>query len=317
MSADRLEQIGREITARVEKLDKLGAKAVDQVDSIDYLLAEAKKLCETAEAFAAFKQKHCPELGRSRTYELLAIKEGRKGREEIRALTRARVAKHRAGKRAVTDKPSVTAQTATGKCLEKAAALEQKADVLDDPLVIPTGGNSWDIKASPWFESKIKPIFEGAIKNDASESASAFAQFKRSCARFLPLMTSEDLQGSCNMLEVIGCIKQDVEYAIDRKKEAAAKAKRIKAEAKNPDKAKEKAREKAQEEAMSDDYEEAKAEARQNGEAWGDLKDEWMEQWITDNWDEGAEADFEREFQEQWQEDHGKPWATANGKAAA
>ena len=44
MSIDRLEQIGREITARVEKLDKLGAKAADQVNSIDHLLAEAERL---------------------------------------------------------------------------------------------------------------------------------------------------------------------------------------------------------------------------------------------------------------------------------
>ena len=50
MTVDRLEQIGREITARVGKLDQLGAKAVDQVDSIGHLLAEAEKLCETLEA---------------------------------------------------------------------------------------------------------------------------------------------------------------------------------------------------------------------------------------------------------------------------
>jgi hypothetical protein len=127
MSADRLEQIGREITARVEKLDKLGAKAVDHVDSIDCLLVEAEKLCETREAFEAFKRKHCAELGRSRTYELLAIKDGRKSREEIRALTRARVAKHRARKKSVTDNPSVTSKTATGEC-SKAPAPERTAE---------------------------------------------------------------------------------------------------------------------------------------------------------------------------------------------
>jgi hypothetical protein len=127
MSADRLEQIGREITARVEKLDKLGAKAADHVDSIDRLLAEAEKLCETAEAFATFKQTHCAELGRSRIYELLAIKDGRKTREEIRALTRARVARHRAGKKAVTDKPSVTSKAAAGEC-SKAPAPERSAE---------------------------------------------------------------------------------------------------------------------------------------------------------------------------------------------
>jgi hypothetical protein len=104
----RLEQIGREITARVKKLDNFGAKAVDHVDSIDHLLGEAEKLCKTSEIFEAFKQRHCPGLGQSRTYELLAIKEGRKSLEDIRALTRARVNKHRATKKHVTEKPSVT-----------------------------------------------------------------------------------------------------------------------------------------------------------------------------------------------------------------
>jgi hypothetical protein len=63
---NRLEQIGREITARVEKLDQLGAKAVDQVDSIDHLLAEAEKLCATPEAFAAFKQQDADGLDYAR-----------------------------------------------------------------------------------------------------------------------------------------------------------------------------------------------------------------------------------------------------------
>jgi hypothetical protein len=314
MSADRLERIGREITARVEKLDKLGVKAVDHVDSIDYLLAEAEKLCETAEAFAAFKRKHCPALGRSRAYELLAIKEGRKSLEEIRASNRARVAKHRSGKKAVTDKPSVTSQSAADGCLEVAAESKHKAKIIDDPLVITT----WDeVKASPWFESKIKPIFEGAIENDASKSASVFAQFKHACGTLLPLMTPEDLQKSSTIFVVIDYIQQDVEHAIHEKKDAAAKAERIKAEAKNPDKAKEKAREKAQKEAMYDEYEEAKADASQSGEAWSDLKDEWMQQWMADNWDKEAEAKFERKFHEQWEKDHGKPWAPAGSKAAA
>jgi hypothetical protein len=110
VAAERLLQIGREIAARVEKLDKIGVKAVDHVDSIKHLLAEAEKLCETAEVFETFKQTHCPNLGRSRTYELLAIEEGRKSLEDIRASTRARVTKHRAAaKRHVTDKSSVTA----------------------------------------------------------------------------------------------------------------------------------------------------------------------------------------------------------------
>jgi hypothetical protein len=348
---DRLQQIGREISVRVEKLDKLGTKAVDQVDSIDRLLAEAEKLCDTPQAFEAFKLKHCPKLSQSRTYELLVIKEGRKTLEEVQAATRARVARHRATKKAVTEKVSVTSSVSNIQPAAEASAdqrkaeyaateqqapvagpvsaeilitkaeaveLEQKAQPIDDPLVTTTGDH---IKATPWFESKIRPIFEGAIKNDPARSALAIAQFKHACKTLLPQMTPEDLEGSENVLSVVGDIKQDVDDAIRDAKAAAAKAKRIKWEAKNPEKAKEKVREKAQEEAMADDYEDAKAQARESGEVWSDTKDEWIDDWIANNWDAQAEADFKREFQAQWEEDHGKPWNGAPsaepGKAAA
>jgi hypothetical protein len=140
VAINRLLDIGREIAARVEKLDKIGVKAVDHVDSINHLLAEAEKLCETAEAFKAFKQNHCPNLGRSRTYELLAIEEGRKSLDGIRALTRARVAKHRAAKsrKPVTDKPSVTLN---GESIDASklgtAARSQITDALADSKPAP------------------------------------------------------------------------------------------------------------------------------------------------------------------------------------
>jgi hypothetical protein len=362
----RLEEIGREITARIDKLEKLTAKGVDHVDSIEQLLAEAEKLCGTSEAFEAFKRQHCPKLGKSRAYELLAIKEGRKSVEDSRAATRARVSKHRAAKRAVTESDSVTSDPQTkgvvpstpinepearevsaeerkaeyaatdqqGPVAEPdalkadadareagAVELEQKAELVDDPLVTKTGKKPWEIKATPWFESKIRPIFEGAIKNDPAKSASAITQFKHACKTLLPQMTPEDLEGSENILIAVGYIKEDVDDAIEKAAAAAARARRIKRESKNPGQAKEKAREKAQEEAMADDYEEAKAEARESGEVWSDTKDEWIEDWIANNWDEQAEADFEREFQAQWEEDHGEAWNGAPsaevGKAAA
>jgi hypothetical protein len=106
-----LHDIGREIRARVEKLNQLGGKTVDMVDSINHLLDDARKLCDEA-GFEAFKKSCCPELGQSRVYELLAIKEGRKTLEEIREAGRLRVAKHRAEKKRasqdVTEKDSVT-----------------------------------------------------------------------------------------------------------------------------------------------------------------------------------------------------------------
>jgi hypothetical protein len=314
--ADRLEQIGREITSRVEKLDKLGTKAVDQVDSIGQLLAEAEKLCDTPEAFEAFKQKHCPDLGRSRTYELLAVKEGRKSLEDIRASTKARVAKHRAGTKAVTDNSSVTAIAGPRNSADEhqaAGESDNQAEAgteLDDPLVIKTGNERYDVEASPGFDSKIRPIFQGAIKNDPDKSASAFARFKHACATSLGQMTIKDLQAAQAILMVVGYVESDIEEQISAAKEAAAKAKRIKWEAKNPEKAKEKARGEEQEEAMADDNEEAKAEARQNDEVWSDVKDEWIEEWIANNWGDEEEGEFEVQFQCQWKEDHGEHHST-------
>jgi hypothetical protein len=110
---DRLEQIGREITVRIGKIDKLAAKGGDHVDTIDHLLAEAEKLCGTPESFEQFKRQHCPKLSKSRAYELLAIRDGRKSPEDTRAATRARVAKHRAAKRGVTEADSVTSDVPT------------------------------------------------------------------------------------------------------------------------------------------------------------------------------------------------------------
>jgi hypothetical protein len=110
-----LHDIGREIRARVDKLNQLGGKAVDMVDSINHLLEDARKLCDE-EGFEAFKRVVCPDLGQSRAYELLAIKEGRKTLEEIREAGRIRVAKHRAEKKArVTEKDSVTSLPAKVK----------------------------------------------------------------------------------------------------------------------------------------------------------------------------------------------------------
>jgi hypothetical protein len=53
-----------------------------------------------------------------------------------------------------------------------------------DPLVLDHGD---EIEATPWFSSKIKPIFDGSVKNDEVKSALALVEFKRACATFLPL----------------------------------------------------------------------------------------------------------------------------------
>jgi len=131
--SERLEQIGREITALVTKLDKVGG--IDYRDSINQLLEEAAGLCDNESAFESFKEAHCPNLKQSRTYELLSIEQGRKTVEEVRDATRRRVAKHRASKKeAVTESDSVTSNSAS-----LALAIQKQAD--DVVAKLPA---SWD-----------------------------------------------------------------------------------------------------------------------------------------------------------------------------
>jgi hypothetical protein len=77
-------------------------KADDNWTTVTQLLAEAKAKCSTG-GFKAFKEKFCPDLSRSRIYELLQIGDGTKNLEESRAETRKRVGRHRRGKVSVTN----------------------------------------------------------------------------------------------------------------------------------------------------------------------------------------------------------------------
>jgi hypothetical protein len=122
LTADQIQQgelgdIGERIQAHLVKAERYDQKARDQDKkaqnhrvSAACLLAEAKAAC-TDEGFEAFHAKFCPELGRTRTFELLAIADGTKSLEQTRAETRKRVAKHRAKKagKAAQSAQSVTA----------------------------------------------------------------------------------------------------------------------------------------------------------------------------------------------------------------
>jgi hypothetical protein len=93
----RLQEIGKQIEARVVKVAMYQGKAIDMFDSIGRLLDEAKEFCDTS-GFDAFKRTCCPTLGKTRAYEMLAIASGKKALEDVRAEIRERVRKHRANK---------------------------------------------------------------------------------------------------------------------------------------------------------------------------------------------------------------------------
>ncbi len=86
----KLEEIGKIIAAHVKIMrdhdaaaeEKAGhelRKAQDERDTIMVLLVEARAKCrEARESFETFRKQHCPDLGRSRLYAVLAIADGRK-----------------------------------------------------------------------------------------------------------------------------------------------------------------------------------------------------------------------------------------------
>jgi len=96
----RLIDIGREVETKVSKFETYETKAADMAVSIKQLLAEAATYCDRG-GFNAFRKTHCPSLGKSRAYELLAIASGKKSVEQSKAQGRARQARHVAKLKAV------------------------------------------------------------------------------------------------------------------------------------------------------------------------------------------------------------------------
>src|SRR5438309_4374312 len=108
-----VQTLGRRIAAHLQKVrdyeakahEKAGVelrKADDNWTTVTQLLAEAKAKCST-DGFKVFKEKYCPDLSRSRIYELLQIGSGKKTIEESRAAKRKSVAKSRGKKVSATD----------------------------------------------------------------------------------------------------------------------------------------------------------------------------------------------------------------------
>ncbi len=108
IQAGALKDLGDRVAAHLKKVreyeaaarEKAGVelqKSQDNRDSIAHLLAEAKTKCKSL-GFKAFKEKYCPDLGKTRLYELLSIGDGRKtaGENQRRRQTSARRGTERA-----------------------------------------------------------------------------------------------------------------------------------------------------------------------------------------------------------------------------
>jgi hypothetical protein len=188
----KLQEIGREITARVAALDKHGEKSVNLVDSINSLLDQAEVLCGDPEDFAAFKRTYCPKLGQSRTYELLAIKEGRKTLEEIREAGRLRVAKHRASKRDVTEKASVTSTDSPSAPQAETLPLPGPEPEPDKPEpTVPTVEEFKALKAAAKSEAEERR--RAAARSHPRNASVDLKLFLNACYHFVPGLNEIEL----------------------------------------------------------------------------------------------------------------------------
>jgi len=93
-----IDTLGKEIKARIEAGDKAMGKAEDHYLAAGLQLAEARRrVADDGGSFRAFLDNHG--IGRSRAYDILAVTDGRKTFDGIRAKAAERAAKHAATNR--------------------------------------------------------------------------------------------------------------------------------------------------------------------------------------------------------------------------
>jgi hypothetical protein len=119
----KLADLGKRITAHLEKAAQCDEKANNHRISAAQCLLQAKDACDEG-GFNAFRERCCPDLGRTRAYELLSIAGGKKTITEIRAATAGRMQKHRAEKKAASPSVTVT-ETAQPKASRPPTTAEQ------------------------------------------------------------------------------------------------------------------------------------------------------------------------------------------------
>jgi hypothetical protein len=162
-----LEPLGMKIAAHLKKArayeakahEKAGIelrKADDNWNSVTQLLAEAKAKCDGG-GFEAFKAKFCPDLERSRIYELLRIGSGQETLEENRDKNRKRQAQHRAKKSAKSaPTPSVTPPSVTDTS-QTAGNEERKEHPATEIDVTPSDSNdaTSGVEATPEADNAV------------------------------------------------------------------------------------------------------------------------------------------------------------------
>ena len=111
--------LGKRVATHLEKSEKYADKAEQHRITAGQLLTQAAAACDEG-GFDAFIEKFCPNVGRSRVFELKAIATGKKSVEDIRASSRERQARCRSGKKAAESvTPPVTNSTPNDDEIER------------------------------------------------------------------------------------------------------------------------------------------------------------------------------------------------------
>jgi hypothetical protein len=167
--------------------------------AIGKLLVQAKEACD-AGGFTAFRERFCPNLGRSRAHELLLIASGKKTIEETKTPTRERVKKHRAAKKVAAPKASTPGSSVTVTDDPEVSAEKRKAEYADPAKI----NGSAAPEARPAVgepEADREPSAKALAKNSgqsltakekaARQSAHNLAEFTAACHAYLPKITIE------------------------------------------------------------------------------------------------------------------------------
>ena len=200
IEAGALKDLGERIAAHLKKVreyeaaasEKAGVelqKSQDNRDSIAQLLAEAKTKCRGL-GFKAFKEKYCPDLGKTRLYELLSIGDGRNTSEKINAAANERKKRHREASATVrsttdgTDKPeAVQVRLDNGEVLPSPDSFDDRAK---EQLAAAAGGSSPPEAEVAPSVSDVKAFTD----TPALKSARALAAGKSALDDLLPNMSS-------------------------------------------------------------------------------------------------------------------------------
>jgi hypothetical protein len=127
----RLQQIGKEIKEWLEKARKYHQQAEDHLIAVNARINEAKRLCDDG-GFNKFRERFCPELGKSQSYVLRAIAAGKKTLAEHRTEERKRKRKSRANQRAATaNSGTVPERSKPQEAPTKAGAVQVTSTVLE------------------------------------------------------------------------------------------------------------------------------------------------------------------------------------------